>query len=128
MKSKIMYIDPGGGLSGENGIIGMVSFSKTGKTLRYKDDEFKSLDGQGYKANYYHVETGEWYWISGPRKDGNDALYPKVVDIDEDAREDYWCTIRNLPELKDNNSYRCKGKYSKRMPHPELCIRGTTRK
>lgn len=48
--------------------IGRVSFSKTGKTIYYKNQAFQSLKGQGYKANYFNLETGESYWISGPKK------------------------------------------------------------
>ena len=45
--------------------IGRVTFSKTGATLTYKGREFKSLKGGGFKANYYDIATGEWYWIPG---------------------------------------------------------------
>ena len=50
--------------------IGRVTFSKTGRTLRYRNMEFQSLGGQGFKANYFDVATGDHYWISGPRRDG----------------------------------------------------------
>jgi hypothetical protein len=55
----------------------------------------------GFKANYFDVETGEHYWISGPRK----ALYASNVptEIDEDAREEYWSVIRKKPNLKDSH-------------------------
>ena len=47
-------------------------------------------------ANYFEVETGEHYWISGPRKDGKDRLYPsnEIVPVDEDVQDEYWRTIR----------------------------------
>ena len=82
--------------------IGRVSFSKTGCTLYYRGKAFRSLTGGGFKANYYDVETGEGYWISGPRRDGQDRLYVSnlPVDIDEDAREEYWTEIRKRPTLK----------------------------
>lgn len=127
MKSKIMFIEPGGGLAGSGGRIGLVSFSKTGKTLRYGKKEFQSLKGSGYKENYFEINSGERYWISGPRKDGNDALYPMIIEVDEGVREEYWCSVRNLPELKEMKSYSSKGKYSRRKPHPELCVGGSTR-
>jgi hypothetical protein len=69
----------------------------------YKDKSFQSLKGRGFKANYYETETGNEYWISGPRRDGLDRLYGKsalFVDIDEDVREEYWTEIRKRPELK----------------------------
>jgi hypothetical protein len=123
-----MYIEPGGGLAGCGGRIGRATFSQTGKTLRYGGGTFRTLNGQGYKANYYHVETGEWYWISGPRRDGNDALYPMTVEVDEDVRDEYWSEIRKRPDLAGATSFRSPGKYSRRRPQPELCASGGTRK
>jgi hypothetical protein len=127
MNSKIMYIEPGGGLARDGGRIGRVTFSKTQRTLRYGGRSFQSLDGSGYKTNYFDVETGERYWISGPRRDGNDALYPMDVVIDEDVREEYWCAIRGLPGQKHVVSFRSPGKYSRRKPQPELSLKGGTR-
>lgn len=90
-RSKIMYIeDKSEGLEGE-ARIGRVYFSKSGKTLYYRGQRFQSLKGSGFKANYFDVESGDHYWISGPRKDQNDRLYGgcRGVEIDEDAHEKY---------------------------------------
>lgn len=127
MKSRIMYLETGGGLCIDGGRIGRVTFSKTGKTLRYAGRQFRSLNGQGYKENYYDIDSGEYYWISGPRRDGNDALYPLTIEVDEDVREEYWREIRNRPDLKEEISFRSPGKYSRRKPHPELSVKGGTR-
>jgi hypothetical protein len=80
-----------------------VTFSRTGATLHYGGKSFQSLSGSGFKANYFCVETGEHYWISGPRRDGVDRLYKSdwPVEIDEDVREEYWIEIRGMPEMKD---------------------------
>ncbi|MGB8814163.1 MAG: 1-deoxy-D-xylulose-5-phosphate synthase, partial [Paracoccaceae bacterium] len=71
--------------------IGRVFFSKSGLTLYYKGRSYQSLKGRGFKANYFEVETGDYYWISGPRKDRSDRLYggSTGVIVDDDAREDY---------------------------------------
>ena len=99
---RIMYVEYKGG-EGLHGSarIGRVTFSRTGATLHYKGKSFKSLKGSGFKANYFDVETGEHYWISGPRRDGVDRLYKSdwPVEIDEDVREEYWTEIRKKPEL-----------------------------
>jgi len=113
MKTRIMYIEPGGGLAVDGGRIGRVSFSKSGKTIRYQGRSFQTLSGRGYKTNYFDVDSGEEYWISGPRKDGNDALYPMKVEIDDDAREEYWCEIRGRPDLKEETSFSSPGKYTR---------------
>jgi hypothetical protein len=96
MQTRVMYIESkAGGLSGP-ARIGRVSFSKSGRTLYYRGRTFQSLKGSGFKANYYDVETGEEYWIFGPRKDGADRLHggSRPVEIDEDVLEDYWTEIR----------------------------------
>jgi hypothetical protein len=103
MKARIMYIEnKSNGLVGE-ARIGRVIFSKTGKTVSYGGRQFRSLKGSGFKSNYYDIETGDEYWISGCRKDGNDRLYGErlPIIIDDDVREEYWISIRGLPHLKD---------------------------
>ena len=111
-----MYIEHKGHDLAGPARIGRVMFSRAGKTCRYKGREFRSLKGDGYKANYFDVETGEHYWISGCKKRGDDTLYPGIVEIDEDARVEYWVEIRNLPDCVDQTSFRSEGKYSKRKP------------
>lgn len=88
-----------GGLTGD-ARIGRVTFSKTGRTLYYGGQTFQSLKGAGFKSNYYCVETGDDYWISGPKRRGGDALYggSTPIEIDEDVREEYWRDIRRQPE------------------------------
>ena len=108
-----MYIEyKGDGIVGP-ARIGRVTFSKTGKSLYYGGHSFSTLDGYGFKANYVNDKTGEQYWISGCKKDGTDALYSTTVEIDEDAREEYWLKIRNKPESRDVKFFRCAGKYSR---------------
>jgi hypothetical protein len=79
------------------GRIGRVIFSKTGRSLTYGGKSFSKATG--FKANHV-CETGEWFWISGPKKRGGDALYATniPIEIDEDVREEYWTEIRNSPE------------------------------
>lgn len=100
--TRIMYIEYKGASLVGPARIGRVTYSKTRGTLYYKGRAFQSLKGSGFKANYFDVETHEHYWISGPRKDGDDGLYPTNVrtDIDEDVREEYWTLIREQPSLK----------------------------
>jgi hypothetical protein len=98
-----MYIELKAGGSTGPARIGRVSFSKTGRTLYYRGRSFQSLKGSGFKANYVDVETGEHYWISGPKKDGSDRLYAErtPVEMDEDVRTEYWTKIRGEPERAD---------------------------
>ena len=96
-KTRIMYIeDKSGGLNGP-ARIGRVTFSKTGKSISYGGRTFQSLKGKGFKANYFDVDSGDEFWISVPRQDGKDRLFPESsqpVEIDEDVAEEYWRDIR----------------------------------
>lgn len=93
-----MYIESkAGGLTGP-ARIGRVTFSKTGATLYYAGKSFQSLKGSGFKSNYFDIESGDPYWISGPRKDGQDALYTTHVapEVDADVHDEYWSQIRGM--------------------------------
>ena len=72
--------------------IGRVTFSKSMKSIHYKDKTFETLKGSGFKSNFFDVKTGEEYWISGCRKDGKDRLYGErlPIFIDEDIQEEYY--------------------------------------
>lgn len=110
-KTRIMYVERGG--FGGPGRIGRVTLSKTGRTLYYGGRTFVSLNGSGYKTNHFDQETREDYWISGPRKDGQDTLYPREVEIDEDVCEEYWTAIRKRPELIGQKTFRSLGQHAK---------------
>ncbi len=68
MRSRIMYIEAKGEDLTGPARIGRVTFSKSGRTIYYGSKGFRSLKGDGFKANYYEVGSGEWYWISGPAR------------------------------------------------------------
>lgn len=115
MSGDVMYVEWKPGLAG-HARIGRVRKSGSGKTLYYFTYVLTSLKGQGYKANYVDTESGMQFWVSNCRKDGNDTLYPGTIDIDPNAREEYWLKIRQMPENINVTSFRSEGKYSKRRP------------
>jgi hypothetical protein len=39
-------------------------------------------------------------------------MYGGIVEIDEDARENYWTDIRKTPERMNEKSYKCESIYS----------------
>src|ERR1700730_12938636 len=96
MRSRIMYIESQAeGLNGPPPIA-RVTLNKTGRKLSHNGKSSQSLKGYCFKANYRETETGEEYWISGPRRDGLDSLYGKsalVVEIDADVRDENWPEI-----------------------------------
>ena len=119
-----MFLEAKHGLIGP-ARIGRVTFSKSRRTIRYGRWELQSLQGSGYKANYFDVGTGQHFWVSGPRRDGMDCLYPGVVEVDEDVREEYWQDVRGLPQAVHLTSFRSPGKHSRRQPQPSLVVRGS---
>jgi len=98
------------------GRIGRVTFSKTGKTIYYRGRTLERPRHGGGKVNYIDADTGEGFWISGCKKAGNDTLYPSVIEIDEDVREEYWLNVRNQPDRVNQTTVRSEGKYNKRQP------------
>jgi hypothetical protein len=95
--TRIMYIERKSGY-GDDGParIGRVAFSRTGRTIYYKGRAFRPLGGSGVSGNYADRETGDEYWISGPKKAGGDRHWAGTgpVEIDPDVVEEYWREIR----------------------------------
>jgi len=73
MRTEIKYLELKSGFS-DNGPawIGLVSFSKSGKTIYFDGKAFQSLDGTGISGNYFNLETDDEYWVSGVKKDMSD--------------------------------------------------------
>lgn len=67
MIREIMYIELKTGYS-DNGSawIGYVMTSKTKKTIYFNDHAFQKYNS--VNSNYYDIESGEDYWISGVKK------------------------------------------------------------
>lgn len=113
MRDQIKYLErKDGGLAGP-AWIGRVRFSKSGRTLYYRGYTLTSMRGAGYKANYVDEEEGNEWWISGPKRDGQDTLYPGIVEVDEDVRVEYWSEIRRRPDLVELTSFRSEGKHQR---------------
>jgi len=102
---RIMYVEnKHGGLDGD-GRIGWVEVSRTARMYHYRGRHLMKTR-RGYKYNCIDEENGDIYWVSGPRKDGADKLYGGVVQIDDDARVEYWTKIRCQPALVAMTEYR----------------------
>lgn len=98
---RIMYVEvkDNGQVTGQ-GRIGWVEMSKSSRSYVYKGRRFLKTKS-GYKYNCIDEVTRDHCWISGPKKRGGDRLYGRRVEIDEDARVEYWTTIRSKPESVD---------------------------
>jgi hypothetical protein len=73
MKDRLVYIELKSGFSDDGPAwIAIAGASKSGATLYSNGKAFKSLKGSGIGANFYDIETGEEYWISGVKKSNQD--------------------------------------------------------
>ena len=91
MKSKIMYIENKS--EGHSGLawIGYAEFSKSGQTVYFDNKALKKFKTTGISGNHYDIETGEEYWISGVKKNGEDRhkYGGGKVMLEKDCVEEY---------------------------------------
>lgn len=92
MKTALKYIELKTGF-GHTGPawIGLVSFSKSNKTLYFNGKAFQSLEGNGIYGNYYDIESGDEYWVSGVKKNQRDRpIYGGgMIQVDRSIVEQY---------------------------------------
>ncbi|MBX2964880.1 MAG: hypothetical protein KF845_01955 [Cyclobacteriaceae bacterium] len=90
MTTRLMYIELKSGYS-DNGPawIGLVTFSRTMRTIYFNNKAFGKKRGIG--SNFYDIETGNEYWVSGVKKNGEDRHWAgngKIL-IDKKVIDDY---------------------------------------
>ena len=90
MTKRLMYIELKSGYS-DNGPawIGLVTFSRTMRTVYFNNKAFGKKRWIG--SNFYDIETGDEYWISGVKKNGEDRHWAgngKIL-IDRKIIDDY---------------------------------------
>ena len=94
--TRVMYIEQKTGF-GDYGParIGRVTFSQSRRTIYYQGKSFQSCGGQGIAGNFFDTETGDEFWISGPKKNGQDRHWAGggPVVVDDDIAEEYWRAI-----------------------------------
>lgn len=88
MNPELKYIELKTGYA-DNGSawIGYVEYSKSGKTVHFND---KAFGGNGH-GGCRDIESGETYWITGIKKDGNNRhqFGNGIIQIEESALEEY---------------------------------------
>ena len=75
--------------------IGQVRMSRSGRTVYFNGKTFRRIPGGGGGGNYCDVETGDEYWISGVKKNGQDRHWAgngKII-IEASAVADYLETV-----------------------------------
>lgn len=91
MKSKIMYLENKSQGHSGSAWIGFVEFSKSGQTVYFDGKALKKLKNPGINANHFDIETGEEYWVSGVKKNGQDRHWcggGKIM-IDKNSIDEY---------------------------------------
>jgi hypothetical protein len=78
--------------------IGRVRYSKTGRTVYYRDLVLRRVPGKTWAGgNYVDVASGDSYWVSGFHKDGLDrhpaARHRAPVEIDVDVLDEYLTAV-----------------------------------
>lgn len=89
---RLMYIEnKDGEIDGYRARVGWVTFSKSARTIYYRDRSFARAKGGGVRGNYFCESSGDEYWISGIKKAGSNTHWadPASVYIDEDAVAEY---------------------------------------
>jgi len=101
MKPKLLYIELKSG-QGHCGPawIALAAMSKSGRTVYFNGRALKRSGGGGISANHYCLETGDEYWVSGPKKDGCDRHWVGggPVLVATEAVDEY-LAFRGLTEL-----------------------------
>lgn len=110
MKTEIKYVELITGYA-HNGPawIGLITFSKSGKTLYFNGKAFQRIGSSRTMGNFYDIETMEEYWISGIKKDlcdrhkyGSGKIY-----VEERILEDYLKLVK-LEKLNKKDFETCK--------------------
>jgi hypothetical protein len=77
--------------------ISRVRFNRSWKTASWHGRTLRRARGL-FDANFYDVETGEEFWLSGPHRDRADTRYSRIAPtIDDDVRIAYEAFLRGEP-------------------------------
>jgi hypothetical protein len=96
VNTRIMYIECKTNRNDRGGArIVRAVFSKSGRTIRYHGLMLQRCN-TGHGGNFFDVNTGLVYWVSGPKKNGQDRHWAGVgpVRVDPDCVDEYWRMIR----------------------------------
>ena len=80
--------------------IGNVKESRSGRTLYFNNHAFQKYNG--ISGNYFDIESGEEYWISGVKKNGSDRHWAGSGQIVIDRKViDEYLRITGKAELDE---------------------------
>jgi len=103
MRRRLMYLEARSQAIGGRGRIAWVEHSSSCRVYHYAGVVLRISAPATY--NCFDAGTGELYLVTEPKANGRDKLHGGFVDIDDDARLEYWLGVRNLPECVDLASF-----------------------
>ncbi|MGV3610076.1 MAG: hypothetical protein ACO1N0_03940 [Fluviicola sp.] len=110
MRAEIKYIELKTGYAHSGPAwIGLVHFSKSGRTIYFNGKAFQKIGSDRMRGNFYDIESGEEYWISGVKKDQTDRhqFGSGQIQIEERIIESYLAII-NRKSLDKSKFSVCK--------------------
>ncbi len=92
MLQKLLYVElKSGHHDAGPAWIGVAKLSRSGRTIYFNGKALKRSVGGGVQGNHHCVETGDEYWVSGPKKCGGDRHRAGggPIEIERRALDDY---------------------------------------
>ncbi|MFH9685324.1 hypothetical protein ACH4LE_03180 [Streptomyces sp. NPDC017413] len=99
MPRRIMFVQLKTGYDTDRGPswIEWVDFSKTWGTAHFHGRTLRRAGGM-FDANFYDIETGEEFWVSGPKRNRADTRYaPSAPEVEPDAADAYEAFLDGAP-------------------------------
>jgi hypothetical protein len=99
MAERIMYVQLKTGYNTDRGPawITRLRFSKSWSTAYFRGLALSHVTGT-FDSNFVDLETGDEYWISGPKRDRTDGRYSNAQpSIDGDVRDEYRAFLAGAP-------------------------------
>jgi hypothetical protein len=73
-----------------------VSFSKSWRSAGFHGLRLRRESG--FESNFVDLESGEKWWVSGPKRDRSDARYSaQQPSVDDDVRDEYEAFLAGAP-------------------------------
>ena len=73
--------------------VAQVRFTSTWRTAHVHGRTLRRITGRAganFDSNFYDIDTGEEFWMSGPKRDRTDGRYSNQQPlVDDDARKAY---------------------------------------
>lgn len=103
MPARIMYVQLKSGYNADRGPawISRVQFTRTWRSAYFHGRTLRRVTGTAqanFDSNFYDIDTGEEFWISGPKRDRTDGRYSSQQPIvEEDVRAEYEAFLAGAP-------------------------------